>query len=174
MPRLSLGVKVNDTDPHRAMFKLGGKNLIVLCLLIKIVSAVSSADRCNSKESEKAVWDLNWIGGDISSDTAHNSEHFSHFRFPIPVANWQFLIKVWTYVIGLSCLLRTMLEYQKVRQVWTLQYGWLEKSLCWVGLEFIIDCKVVRHYHLSLLFLYIFYDLLFLDMQNVKDLVYLP
>ena len=102
---------------HRAMFKLGGKNLIVLCLLIKIVSAVSSADRCNSKESEKAVWDLNWIGGDISSDTAHNSEHFSHFRFPIPVANWQFLIKVWTYVIGLSCLLRTMLEYQKVRQV---------------------------------------------------------
>ena len=105
------------------MFKLGGKNLIVLCLLIKIVSAVSSADRCNSKESEKAVWDLNWIGGDISSDTAHNSEHFSHFRFPIPVANWQFLIKVWTYVIGLSCLLRTMLEYQKVRQVWTLQYG---------------------------------------------------
>ena len=105
------------------MFKLGGKNLIVLCLLIKIVSAVSSADRCNSKESEKAVWDLNWIGGDISSDTAHNSEHFSHFRFPIPVANWQFLIKVWTYVIGLSCLLRTMLEYQKGRQVWTLQYG---------------------------------------------------
>ena len=111
------------THSHRAMFKLGGKNLIVLCLLIKIVSAVSSADRCNSKESEKAVWDLNWIGGDISSDTAHNSEHFSHFRFPIPVANWQFLIKVWTYVIGLSCLLRTMLEYQKVRQVWTLQHG---------------------------------------------------
>ena len=103
---------------HRAMFKLGGKNLIVLCLLIKIVSAVSSADRCKklrAEESEKAVWDLNWIGGDISSDKAHNSEHFGHFRFPIPVANWQFFIKVWTYVIGLSCLLRTMLEYQKLR-----------------------------------------------------------
>ena len=105
------------------MFKLGGKNLFVLCLLVNNLSAVYSADRCDFHESEKAVWDLNWINGDISSDTAHNSEHFSHFRFPIPVANWQFLIKVWTYVIGLSCLLRTMLEYQKVRQVWTLQYG---------------------------------------------------
>ena len=65
--------------------------------------------------------------GDISSDKTHNSEHFGHFRFPIPAANWQFLIKVWTYVIGLPCLLRTMLEYQKVHQVWTLQYGVLEK-----------------------------------------------
>ena len=71
-------------------------------------------------------------GGDISSDKGHNSEHFGHFRFPIPAANWQFLIKVWTYVIGLSCLLRTMLEYQKVRQVWMLQYGSVEK----IGLEF--------------------------------------
>ena len=94
MPNPERGHKKPSLEAHRAMFKLGGKNLIVLCLLIKIVSAVSSADRCNSKESEKAVWDLNWIGGDISSDTAHNSEHFSHFRFPIPVANWQFLIKV--------------------------------------------------------------------------------
>ena len=75
-------------NPHRAMFKLGGKNLIVLCLLIKIVSAVSSADRCNSKESEKAVWDLNWIGGDISSDKKHNSEQLGKFRFLIAVANW--------------------------------------------------------------------------------------
>ena len=58
------------------------------------MSAVYCADRCDFYESEKAVPDLNWIGGDISSDTAHNSEHFSHFRFPIPVANWQFLIKV--------------------------------------------------------------------------------
>ena len=31
--------------------------------------------------------------------------------------------KVWTYFICLPCLLRTMLEFQKVRQVWTLQYG---------------------------------------------------
>ena len=79
---------------HRAMFKLGGKKLFVLCLLVKNVSAVSSANRCNSEKSEKAAWDLNWIGGDISSDKAHNFEHFGHFRFPIPVANWQFLIKV--------------------------------------------------------------------------------
>ena len=49
--------------------------------------------------------------------------------FSIPVANRQFLIKVWTYVISLSCLLRTMLEYQKVRQVWTLQYG-IHSEVC--------------------------------------------
>ena len=73
------------------MFKLGGKNKFVLCLLVK---NVSSANGCNSKEYEKASWDLNWIGGDISSDKAHNFEHFGHFRFPIPVANCQFLIKV--------------------------------------------------------------------------------
>ena len=54
------------------MFKLCGKNLFVLCLLIKTVSAVSSADRCNSKESEKAARDLNWIGLDNSSERAHN------------------------------------------------------------------------------------------------------
>ena len=33
-----------------------------------------------------AVPDLNWIGGDISFDKPHDSEHFGHFRFPIPVA----------------------------------------------------------------------------------------
>ena len=66
----------------------------MLCLFVKNVSAVDSADRCNFKESEKAVQDLYWISGDISSDKAHNSEHFGHFRFLIPVANWQFLIKV--------------------------------------------------------------------------------
>ena len=139
------------------MFKLGGKNLIVLCLLIKIVSAVSSADRCNSKESEKAVWDLNWIGGDISSDTAHNSEHFSHFRFPIPVANWQFLIKVWTYVIGLSCLLRTMLEYQKVRQVWTLKYGSYGKYLFKIfrGCRHFANNKYVYNYFFTVLHFHI-------------------
>ena len=41
----------------------------------------------------------------------------------IPVANWQFLIKVWTHVTGLSCLLTKMLEHQIVRKVWKLQYG---------------------------------------------------
>ena len=45
-------------------------------------------------KSEKAVPDLNWIGGNISSNKRHNFEHFGHFRFPIPVANWKFLIKV--------------------------------------------------------------------------------
>ena len=53
---------------HRAMFKLGGKKLFVLCLLVKNVSAANSADRCNFKESEKVAQDLNRIGGDISSD----------------------------------------------------------------------------------------------------------
>ena len=32
---------------HTAMFKLSGKNLFVLCLLVKNLSAVSSADRCD-------------------------------------------------------------------------------------------------------------------------------
>ena len=50
------------------MFKLGSKNLFVLSLLVKNVSAVYSADRCNFYESEKAVSHLNRIGGDISSD----------------------------------------------------------------------------------------------------------
>ena len=86
--------KMHLAKAHRAMFKFGGKNLVVLCLLVKNVSAVYSADRCNFQESEKAVPDLNWIGGDISSDKAHNFEHFGHFSFPIPVTNWQFLIKV--------------------------------------------------------------------------------
>ena len=66
----------------------------MLCLLVKNVSAVNSANRCNFKESEKAAQHLNRIGGHISSDKVHNSEHFGHFRFLIPVANWQFLIKV--------------------------------------------------------------------------------
>ena len=64
---------------HRAMFKLGGKKLFVLCLLVKNVSAANSADRCNFKESEKVAQDLNRIGGDISSDDAQNCEHFDHF-----------------------------------------------------------------------------------------------
>ena len=50
------------------MFKLGGKKLFVLCLLVKNVSAANSADRFNFKDSEKVAQDLNRIGGDISSD----------------------------------------------------------------------------------------------------------
>ena len=40
----------SDATPamsHRAMFKLGGKILFVLCLLVKNLSAVYSADRCD-------------------------------------------------------------------------------------------------------------------------------
>ena len=37
----------HSTEAHRAMFKLGAKNLLVLCLLVKNVSAVYSADRCD-------------------------------------------------------------------------------------------------------------------------------
>ena len=33
------------TRTHRAMFKLGGKKLFVLCLLVKNMSAVYSANR---------------------------------------------------------------------------------------------------------------------------------
>ena len=57
--------KMHLAKAHRAMFKFGGKNLVVLCLLVKNVSAVYSADRCNFQESEKDVPDLNLIGGDI-------------------------------------------------------------------------------------------------------------
>ena len=39
-------------NSHRAMFKLGAKNLFLLCLLIKKKSAVYSADRCNFSEPE--------------------------------------------------------------------------------------------------------------------------
>ena len=53
---------------HRAIFKLGANKSFVLCLLVKNVSAVNSANRCNFKESEKVAQDLNRIGGDISSD----------------------------------------------------------------------------------------------------------
>ena len=45
--RLFLDVFPALEDTHRAMFKLGGKNLFVLCLLVKNLSAVYSADRCD-------------------------------------------------------------------------------------------------------------------------------
>ena len=37
--------KEHVKQTHRAMFKLGGKKLFVLCLLVKNMSAVYSADR---------------------------------------------------------------------------------------------------------------------------------
>ena len=103
------------------MFRLGAKIVFLLCLLVKNMSAVSSANRWNSEESDNAVQDLYQIG----------IRHFVHFRFPIPMPNWQFWIKVWTYVIGLDCLMRTMLTYQKVRQVWALQYGSTQRMQNW-------------------------------------------
>ena len=54
--------------PQRAMFKLGAKILFVLWLLVKNMSAVYSADRCNSEESGNDVQDLYGIGGDISAE----------------------------------------------------------------------------------------------------------
>ena len=54
-----------------------------------------------------------------------NSGPFGHFGFANHHFNWQILIKVWTSVIGLSCLIRTILEYEKVRQIWTLLLGYL-------------------------------------------------
>ena len=79
---------------HRAMFKLGAKIVFLLCLLVKNISAVYSADRCYSEEPDYAVQDLYGIGGDISAERAPKPENFGHFRFPIPVPNWQFWIKV--------------------------------------------------------------------------------
>ena len=109
--------------PHRAMFKLGAKNLFLLCLLIKEKSAVYSADRCNFSEPET---DCSRNGNNLYKswvEGALNSGPFGHFRFANHHFNWQILIKVWTSVIGLSCLIRTILEYEKVRQIWTLFLG---------------------------------------------------
>ena len=48
---------------HRAMFKLGAKNLSVFCSLVENISAIYSAKLRLKK------LDQNWIGGDILSDT---------------------------------------------------------------------------------------------------------
>ena len=53
------------------MFKLGAKIVFLQYLLVKNMSAVSRANRCNSEESDNAVQDLYWIGGDISFESAH-------------------------------------------------------------------------------------------------------
>ena len=113
--------------PTEQCLKSVPKWFFVISIEFEYISSVFSVDRCNFWEAEKAVQALNWIGRGISCNKANNSEHFGHFRFPIPAPNWHFFIKVWTYVIGLSCLLRRILEYEKVRQFWTLQYGvWLK------------------------------------------------
>ena len=40
---------VDSMVTHRAIFKLGAKHLFLLCLLVKNMPAVYSADRCNFK-----------------------------------------------------------------------------------------------------------------------------
>ena len=102
------------------MYKLGGKNLFSLWILVKKKSDVYSADRCNFSESDT---DCSRNGTNLYKSWfkgALNSGPFCHFRFANHHFNWQILVKVWTDVIGLSCLMRTILEYEKVRQIWTL------------------------------------------------------
>ena len=41
-------------------------------------------------KSLNAVQDLDWIGGDISSERAPNPENVGNVRFLVPVTNWQF------------------------------------------------------------------------------------
>ena len=85
--------------------------------------AVYSADRSNFTESEK---DCSRNGINLYKswvERALNSGPFGHFRFAKHHYNWQILIKVLTSVIGLSCLMRTILEYEKVHQIWTLFLG---------------------------------------------------
>ena len=48
------------------MLKLVTSFSFVLCVLVGDMSAVYSADRCNFLELEKAVPDLDWIGGGTS------------------------------------------------------------------------------------------------------------
>ena len=96
--------------------------------------AVHSADRCNFWESET---DCSRNGNNLYKswvERALNSGPFGHFRFANRHFNWQILVKVWTPVIGLSCLMRTILEYEKARQIWTLllrslQYSKTKKSV---------------------------------------------
>ena len=117
----SFGFSSGPTD--RAMFKLSAKNLFSLCLLVKNKSALYSADRCSFFESEN---DSSRNGKNLYKswvERALNSGPTCHFRFANHTFNWQILIKVWTSVIGLSCLIRTILEYEKVRQIWTLLLG---------------------------------------------------
>ena len=91
--------------PHRAMLKLGSRIGSLLGHLVEKMSAVFSADRCKFLEADKAVPDQNRNCEDLI-EREHYFEHFGLIRFPIPAPNWHFLIKVRTYVIGLSCLLR--------------------------------------------------------------------
>ena len=128
---------------HRAMFKLGAKNLFILCLFIKKKSAVYSADRCNFSEpetdcsrNENNLY-KSWVEG------ALNSGSFGHFRFANHLFNWQILIKVWTSVIGLSCLIRTILEYEKVRQIWILLLGARERWTRVSGVQALNPCSRV-------------------------------
>ena len=98
---------------HRAMFKLGAKNLFLLCLLIRKKSAVYSADRCNFSEPET---DCSRNGNNLYKswvEGALNSGPFGHFRFANHLFNWQILIKVWISFIGSHRLVRTILEYKK-------------------------------------------------------------
>ena len=68
------------------MFKLGAKIVFLLNLLVKNMSAVSRANRCNSEESDNAVQDPYWIGGDISFERAHKP--FKDFRFLCPTSSF--------------------------------------------------------------------------------------
>jgi len=114
-------VVIFSTLPH-------SKNLFLLYLLIKKKSAVYSADRCNFSEPETYCSRngnnlyKSWV------EVALNSGPFWLFRFANHHFNWQILIKVWTSVIGLPCLIRTILENDKVRQIWTLLLGFLRRA----------------------------------------------
>ena len=66
----------------------------MLCLLVKCMSAVYRADRCNFKDSEKAAAGPELEFGDMSFDRSHNYEHIGHFSFTIPATVWQFPINV--------------------------------------------------------------------------------
>ena len=72
------------------MFKLGAKIEFLPCLLVKNMSAVYSADRCNSEESDNAVQDLYGIGGG-------RERSFSTMYFTLEVEN--------TYFESKSCII---------------------------------------------------------------------
>ena len=61
------------------------RQFVLQCYLVKNMSPVCSADRCNSEKSDNAVNDLYLIGRDNSSERAHEPEQFGHSRYPIPL-----------------------------------------------------------------------------------------
>ena len=118
--------KLAFSHSHRAMFKLGVKNYFLLCFLVMNMPAVFTDSWCSFLESETGC---SRNGNNLYKIWAPSSGPFGHFSFTDHQCNWQILIQIWTFVIGLSCLIRTIRECEKVRQIWTLLIGYYKNHI---------------------------------------------